>query len=74
MLYINDLTKQYGNFTAVNHLTLHIPEGDLFGFVGPNGAGKTTTMRICVGLLEETACEVYIGGQDVKEASVVGHI
>lgn len=40
MLYINDLSKRYGSFTAVNHLSLHIPEGDLFGFVGPNGAGK----------------------------------
>lgn len=38
MLYIRDLTKRYGNFTAVNHMTLHIPKGDLFGFVGPNGA------------------------------------
>ena len=46
MLYINDLTKKYGSFTAVNHLSLHIPEGDLFGFVGPNGVGKTTTIRI----------------------------
>lgn len=38
MLYINDLIKNYGSFTAVNHLSLHIPEGDLFGFVGPKGA------------------------------------
>ena len=38
MLYINNLTKKYGSFTAVDHLSLHIPEGDLFGFVGPNGA------------------------------------
>lgn len=62
MLYINDLTKNYGSFTAVNHLTLHIPEGDLFGFVGPNGAGKTTTIRIVCGLLKASGGSVQIGG------------
>ena len=62
MLYIGDLTKNYGSFTAVNHLTLHIPEGDLFGFVGPNGAGKTTTIRIVCGLLKATSGHVQIGG------------
>ncbi len=62
MLYIKDLTKNYGNFTAVNHLTLHIPEGDLFGFVGPNGAGKTTTIRIVCGLLPASGGSVQIGG------------
>ncbi|MCM1127880.1 MAG: ABC transporter ATP-binding protein [Lachnospiraceae bacterium] len=61
MLYINDLTKNYGSFTAVNHLTLHIPEGDLFGFVGPNGAGKTTTIRIICGLLRASGGSVRIG-------------
>ena len=58
MLYINDLTKNYGSFTAVNHLSLHIPEGDLFGFVGPNGAGKTTTIRIVCGLLRASGGSV----------------
>ena len=61
MLYINDLTKNYGSFTAVNHLSLHIPEGDLFGFVGPNGAGKTTTIRIVCGLLRASGGSVRIG-------------
>lgn len=61
MLYINDLTKNYGSFTAVNHMSLHIPEGDLFGFVGPNGAGKTTTIRIVCGLLRASGGSVRIG-------------
>lgn len=61
MLYIRDLTKKYGSFTAVNHLSLHIPEGDLFGFVGPNGAGKTTTIRIVCGLLRASSGSVQIG-------------
>lgn len=64
MLYINDLTKKYGSFTAVNHLSLHIPEGDLFGFVGPNGAGKTTTIRIVCGLLKASGGSVQIGGTE----------
>lgn len=62
MLKINDLTKNYGSFTAVDHLTLHIPEGELFGFVGPNGAGKTTTIRIVCGLLKASDGTVQIGG------------
>ena len=62
MLKINDLTKNYGSFTAVNHLNLHIPEGELFGFVGPNGAGKTTTIRIVCGLLKASSGTVQIGG------------
>ena len=62
MLFIKDLSKKYGSFTAVDHLTLHIPEGDLFGFVGPNGAGKTTTIRIVCGLLKASGGSVQIGG------------
>lgn len=61
MLYIEDMTKNYGSFTAVDHLSLHIPQGDLFGFVGPNGAGKTTTIRIVCGLLRASAGKVRIG-------------
>ncbi len=64
MLYIDDLTKFYGSYAAVNHLTLHIPQGDLFGFVGPNGAGKTTTIRIICGLLRASAGSVKIAGTD----------
>lgn len=69
MLYIEDLTKNYGAFTAVNNLTLHIPEGDLFGFVGPNGAGKTTTIRIVCGLLRASAGKVRIGDTAVEAGS-----
>lgn len=70
MLYIRDLTKQYGSFTAVNHLSLHVPEGDLFGFVGPNGAGKTTTIRIVCGLLKASGGSVQIGNSDAKVGSM----
>lgn len=60
MLRIENLTKKYGKFLALDHLNLHIEKGELFGFVGPNGAGKTTTMRIVCGLLKATSGEVYV--------------
>ena len=63
MLYVNNLFKQYGNFWAVTNLNLHVPKGDLFGFVGPNGAGKTTTIRIMCGLLKATSGEVIVNGE-----------
>ena len=62
MLYIDNLYKYYGNFPAVQGLTLRIPKGDLFGFVGPNGAGKTTTIRIVCGLLQASSGEVSVNG------------
>ncbi len=64
MLQINHLYKNYGKFLAVNNLNLHIPQGDLFGFVGPNGAGKTTTIRMVCGLMPPTAGNIQINGVD----------
>jgi ABC-2 type transport system ATP-binding protein len=64
MLKIENLCKDYGRFQAVNNLNLHIPKGEIFGFVGPNGAGKTTTMRIICGLLDATSGEVFVDGID----------
>lgn len=64
MLQIDHLYKNYGKFQAVNNLTLHIPRGDLFGFVGPNGAGKTTTIRMVCGLMLPSAGGIMINGVD----------
>ena len=64
MLQINHLYKNYGKFRAVNNLTLHIPKGDLFGFVGPNGAGKTTTIRMVCGLMLPNGGDIIINGVD----------
>lgn len=64
MLHIDHLYKNYGKFQAVNNLNLHIPPGDLFGFVGPNGAGKTTTIRMVCGLMLPTAGNIFINGMD----------
>ncbi len=65
MIETKNLTKNYGNLTAVDDLNLTIQAGDIFGFIGPNGAGKTTTMRILVTLLEPTRGNAFIDGLDV---------
>ncbi|MBN2138794.1 MAG: ABC transporter ATP-binding protein [Sedimentisphaerales bacterium] len=65
MIRIENLTKDYGDLTAVENLNLTIKQGDIFGFIGPNGAGKTTTMRILVTLLEPTRGTAFIDGLDV---------
>ncbi len=62
MLQIEHLSKSYGKFRAVNDLSLHVPKGDLFGFVGPNGAGKTTTIRMVCGLMLPNAGSITING------------
>ena len=64
MLDIQNLTKRYGKFLAVDNLNLHIDKGEIFGFVGPNGAGKTTTMKIVCGLLTATGGNVTVDGVD----------
>ncbi|MCI8565163.1 MAG: ABC transporter ATP-binding protein [Lachnospiraceae bacterium] len=64
MLRIDHLCKNYGNFRAVSDLSLHIPQGDLFGFVGPNGAGKTTTIRMVCGLMPPDRGSISINGID----------
>jgi ABC-2 type transport system ATP-binding protein len=64
MVNIENLTKYYGKFMALDHANLHVDKGEIFGFVGPNGAGKTTTMRIMCGLLKATSGNVYIDGVD----------
>ena len=56
----NNLTKMYGNFAAVDGISLHIQKGRVYGFLGPNGAGKSTTMNIMTGYLSATEGEVQI--------------
>ena len=65
MIRIDGLSKNYGSFVAVDHITLHVPRGTLFGFLGPNGAGKTTTLRMIAGILRPTAGRVLLGGDDI---------
>jgi len=61
-----NLTRKFGDFTAVDDLTLHVNEGEVFGFLGPNGAGKTTTMRMLSCLISKTSGHASIAGYDIS--------
>jgi ABC-2 type transport system ATP-binding protein len=65
MIAIRNLTKRYGDFTAVDDVSLDVARGEIFGFLGPNGAGKTTTIRILAGLSLPTSGTVRVNGVDV---------
>jgi len=65
MIRLENLTKVYGSFVAVDDISLHVPRGILFGCLGPNGAGKTTTLRMIAGILRPTQGRVLLGGDDV---------
>ncbi len=63
---VEDLTKKFGDFTAVNSISFSIRRGEIFGFLGPNGSGKTTTIRMLLGLLLPTAGTASVLGFDVR--------
>ena len=65
MIDIRNVTKRYGDKTAVRDLTLNVAPGEIFAFLGPNGAGKTTTIKLLVGLLSPDAGTIRVGGYDV---------
>ena len=67
MLKIENLTKRYGNFKAVDGLSLHIESGDIYGFIGHNGAGKTTTLKSVVGILPFDEGNILINGKSIKD-------
>lgn len=63
---VQDLTKRFGSFTAVDNVSFNVKRGEIFGFLGANGAGKSTTIRMLIGLLEPTGGTATVGGFDVK--------
>jgi ABC-2 type transport system ATP-binding protein len=66
-LSIRQLTRRYGNVTAVDRLDLDVGRGEIVGFLGPNGAGKTTTLRVCAGLLVPHGGEVRLSGASIAD-------
>lgn len=64
MLRLENLTKKFGDFVAVDNLTLEVKSGEFFGFLGPNGAGKTTTIKMIAGLIQPTSGKIFICGID----------
>jgi ABC-2 type transport system ATP-binding protein len=79
MIEIRNLIKKYGDFTAVDDISLTVSPGEIYGFLGPNGAGKTTTIRILAGLSLPTSGVVRIAGHDVgsdgaRTKAIVGYV
>lgn len=67
MIEINDLSKDYGNKTALRHLTLKIKSGEIFGFLGHNGAGKSTTIKNLVSIIQPTSGSINVDGLELTE-------
>ena len=76
---VDGLTRKFGDFTAVDHISFEIPKGEIFGLLGPNGAGKTTTIRMLCGILKPTSGQASIMGFDTgrqvdKVKNVIGYM
>ena len=70
MIQVENLTKRYAGFTAINQLNFSVAKGEIVGFLGPNGAGKSTTMKILTSYLPATSGRASIAGFDVFQQSV----
>ncbi len=70
MIKAVNLTKKFGDFTAVDSINLNVKKGEIFGFLGPNGAGKTTTIKMLTGALKPTSGIVEILGMDMKNKEI----
>ncbi len=70
MIEINNLTKKFDQFVAVDNLSFTVKEGEVLGFLGPNGAGKSTTMKVITGFLSPTSGSVTIDGYDISQQSL----
>ncbi|WP_202708598.1 ATP-binding cassette domain-containing protein [Sporosalibacterium faouarense] len=66
-IHTDNLVKKFGDFTAVNNLTMTVNAGEIFGFLGPNGSGKSTTIKMLTGLLMPTDGNAKVGGYDAKK-------
>ena len=76
VLEIKDVTKRFGSFTAVDHLSISIPEKEMFGFLGANGAGKTTMFRMILGLMTPTSGSITWDGKkiDYSKSRMIGYL
>ena len=64
-IMVEDLTKRFGSFTAVDHISFEVKKGEIFGFLGANGAGKTTAMKMLCGLSKPTSGNALVAGFEV---------
>jgi len=65
VIEVENLTKKFGDFTAVNSITFEVKKGEIFGFLGANGAGKTTAMKMLIGIAKPTSGKAQVAGFDV---------
>jgi ABC-2 type transport system ATP-binding protein len=70
MIEIRHLSKKFGSFTAVDDISIQVPEGSIFAFLGTNGAGKTTTIRMITGIIQPTAGSISVGGYQISQEPV----
>ena len=70
MISISNITKKFGNFTAVDNLSMSVKSGEVLGFLGPNGAGKSTTMKMITGFIKPTEGIIKIKGMNVETKSI----
>ena len=70
MIQVQNLTKYYGAYAAIENVTFDVQPGEIVGFLGPNGAGKTTTMRILTGYMPATSGTATVAGYDVVQQSL----
>ena len=73
MLELKNVSKKFGNFTALRDVSLQLKKGEVHGFIGPNGAGKSTTIRTILGILQATSGEIFVFGQDAWKDKVEIH-
>ena len=79
MLIVKDISKNFGDFKAINRLSFEVKVGDVMGFLGPNGAGKTTSMRVITGFLRSDGGLVLINNKDIEQdpifaKSMIGYL
>ena len=67
MIEVKNVTKKYGNMTAVDNISFQVKDGEVVGFLGPNGAGKSTTMNMITGFIEPTEGEIIVNGKDISK-------
>src|SRR3989339_1725572 len=65
IITVNNLTKKFGDFTAVHDISLKVEPGEIFAFLGPNGAGKSTTIKMMTTMLRPTSGQLLLNGHDV---------
>ena len=76
MLQIKNLTKHFKNTRAVDHISLNVQKGDVYGFLGPNGAGKTTSIRMIMGIIKPDFGSIKLNGKDINtiERKTLGYL